>query len=193
MKCISDCTGDMDIIQSDGTCYECCNGNVPNASKTRCIKKGTSATSFSNDISAGCTGEREIYNKDKTECVKCMPYTRAQRSNTICLSDQCTSAQIITWLGTCADCADGLRPDANRGSCVGPSSLRLNTLAELGEEESTEVGSAPAKKTKSFPTVIVAGLGLLILVLSAATGMICYRSRSKTTTETSSIEMQEQN
>jgi flagellar basal body-associated protein FliL len=68
----------------------------------------------------------------------------------------------------------------------------LNTLAQLDEEE-TEVANAPAKKTKSFPTVIVAGLGILILVLSAATGMICYRSRSKTTFENSNVEMQEQN
>jgi hypothetical protein len=138
----------------------------------------------------GCTGEREIYNTDRTECVKCMPYTRAQRSNTVCLSDQCNSSQIITWLGTCADCADGLRPDSNRGSCVGPSSLRLNTLTQL-EEEDTEVASSA--ETKSFPTVIVAGLGILILALTAATGMICYRSRSKTTFQPSNVDQEAEN
>lgn len=71
-----------------------------------------------------------------------MPYTRAQRSNTVCLSDQCAVNQIITWLGTCADCGDGLRPDANRGSCVGAGTVRLNSLAEI-DEEADEVAAAP--------------------------------------------------
>jgi hypothetical protein len=47
--------------------------------------------------------------------------------------------------------------------------------------ESVEPSSV-AKKEKSFPTAIVAGLGVLIMVLSAVTGMICLRGREKTNT-----------
>lgn len=74
----------------------------------------------------------------------------------------------------------------------------MNSLAEI-DEEADEVAAAPenaAKQTKSrsFPTVIVAGLGVLILVLTAATGLICYRSRAKTTNPTVvEQEMQAQN
>jgi type IV secretory pathway TrbF-like protein len=50
----------------------------------------------------------------------------------------------------------------------------------LVEEPVEEVSAA--KKEKSFPTVIVAGLGILIMVLSAVTGMICLRGREKTNT-----------
>jgi len=49
------------------------------------------------------------------------------------------------------------------------------------EEQVEETSSATAKKEKSFPTVLVAGLGILIMVLSAVTGMICLRGREKTT------------
>jgi len=85
-----------------------------------------------------CGGEREIWNSDETECTRCMPYTRAQDDNTVCLADECNDNQIITWLGTCADCEDGLRPDANKGSCIAPAGLRLNALTELQEEPKTE-------------------------------------------------------
>jgi hypothetical protein len=46
-------------------------------------------------------------------------------------------------------------------------------------EEPVEEGSAAAKKNE-FPTAIVVGLGILIMVLSAVTGLICLRGREKT-------------
>lgn len=46
-----------------------------------------------------------------------------------------------------------------------------------------EETSTVAKKEKSFPTVVVAGLGVLIMVLSGVTGMICLRGREKTNTQ----------
>jgi hypothetical protein len=57
------------------------------------------------------------------------------------------------------------------------------------EEPVEEVSSAAAKKEKSFPTIIVAGLGVLIMVLSAVTGIICLRGREKTNTP--SVEEQQ--
>lgn len=173
----------MDIIRTDGTCFTCCNGNVPDATRTRCIKAGTGNLAPVRVGVTVCDGEREIYSKDKKECIKCMPYTRAQRDNSICLSDQCSVSQIITWLGTCADCVDGTKPDDNRGSCVAPSTLRLNALAEVEEEPEQASVEAPeqtkAAKKRSFPTALVAGLGILILIVTAATGMIIYRNRTK--------------
>merc|ERR1712070_1166863 len=118
-----------------------------------------------------CTGDREIYNSDRTRCSTCDPYTRAQRSNTVCLSDQCSANQIITWLGTCAECLAG-EQKVDQYTCTGGSETRLN--AQLVEEPVEELSSV-AKKEKSFPTVVVAGLGILIMVLSAVTGMICMR------------------
>lgn len=178
-RCLNSCSDPLDILRQDGTCFTCCNGNVPDESRTRCVKATGTNT--------GCTGEREIFNTDRTGCQPCRPYTRAQRGNTVCLSDSCSQNQIITWLGTCADCEAGLRPDANRGKCVAPGVTRLN--AQLVEEPVEEVSSA--KKEKSFPTIIVAGLGVLIMVLSAVTGMICLRGRDKTNTQRS-VEAEEQ-
>jgi len=172
LRCLNSCTDPLDILRQDGTCFTCCNGNVPDESRTRCVKK-TGTARRCND--------REIYSTDRTSCTACRPYTRAQRDNTVCLSDQCNANQIITWLGTCADCPDGQRPDTNRASCVNPGSVRLN--AQLFEEPVEEVSSAAAKKEKSFPTIIVAGLGVLIMVLSAVTGVICLRGRDKTNTQ----------
>lgn len=59
----------------------------------------------------------------------------------------------------------------------------MNELVEMEEVENVATASDNAKpaKKRSFPTVIVAGLGILILILTAATGLICYRSRAKTT------------
>lgn len=51
----------------------------------------------------------------------------------------------------------------------------------LVEEPVEEVSSA-AKKEKSFPTAVVAGLGIVIMILSAVTGMICMRRNDKTNT-----------
>jgi len=62
--------------------------------------------------------------------------------------------------------------------------------AQLIEEPVEEVSSTATKKEKSFPTIIVAGLGILIMVLSAVTGMICLRGREKTNTH--AVEAQEQ-
>lgn len=176
----------MDITQSDGSCFLCCDGNVPDSTKTRCVK----ATQAQAPVKGRCVGDREIYNKAKTDCIKCMPYTRAQRSNTVCLSDQCGSNQIITVLGTCADCGDGLRPDANRGSCVGPGPTKLNALVEMEETEDVNAAPENATKKRSFPTVIVAGLTVLILVLTAATALICYRSRQKTSFNPQVVEQE---
>lgn len=179
-RCLNSCSDPLDILRQDGSCFTCCNGNVPDESRTRCVKATNTNT--------GCTGDREIYNSDRTACEQCRPYTRAQRGNSVCLSDTCGQNQIITWLGTCADCDPGLRPDTNRGTCVAPGSIRLN--AQLIEEPVEEVSSTATKKEKSFPTIIVAGLGILIMVLSAVTGMICLRGREKTNTH--AVEAQEQ-
>lgn len=53
-----------------------------------------------------------------------------------------------------------------------------------------EVSETAAKKEKSFPTIVVAGLGVLIMVLSAVTGMICLRGREKTTVQSAVQEEQ---
>jgi hypothetical protein len=47
-------------------------------------------------------------------------------------------------------------------------------------EEPVEEGSEAATKKSEFPTAIVVGLGILIMVLSAVTGLICLRGREKT-------------
>lgn len=168
LRCLNSCTDPLDIVQQDGSCFTCCNGNVPNASKTRCIKK-------TNSLGTGCTGDREISNSDGTKCVTCDPYTRAQRKNSVCLSDQCKENQIVTWLGTCADCAEGqTKKDAYTCSSTPAASQKLNALVAEPIEELT---STPAKEVKSFPTAIVVGLGALIMVLSAVTGMICLRRK----------------
>lgn len=53
----------------------------------------------------------------------------------------------------------------------------------LVAEPVEEVSSSAAKEEKGFPTIVVAGLGILIMVLSAVTGMICMRGREKTNTQ----------
>jgi hypothetical protein len=85
----------------------------------------------------------------------------------------------VTWLGTCANCLAGEKK-VDQYTCSGGAGTRLN--AQLVEEPIEELSSTVAKKEKSFPTVIVAGLGILIMVLSAVTGMICLRGREKTNT-----------
>lgn len=183
MRCLNSCTDPLDIVQQDGTCFTCCNGNVPNASRTRCVKQTGTET--------GCQGEREIINSDRTACTVCDPYTRAQRQNTVCLSDQCNANQIVTWLGTCANCQPGERK-IDQYTCSGSGQTRLNALVA----EPVEEASAAAKQEKGFPTVVVAGLGVLIMVLSAVTGMVCMRGNEKTNTqaavqEEQGVEMQE--
>jgi len=66
--------------------------------------------------------------------------------------------------------------------------------AQLAEEPAEEVESSSAadKKEKEFPTAIVAGLGILIMVLSAVTGMICLRGREKTTVQSSAVQEEQQ-
>lgn len=69
----------------------------------------------------------------------------------------------------------------------------MNALVEMDEVD--EVATAPetsktATKKRSFPTVIVAGLGMLILILTAATGLICYRSRTKNVTPPQVVEQE---
>lgn len=123
-----------------------------------------------------CFGDREITDENG-DCTTCLPYTRAQQDNSVCLSDECGDNQIITWLGTCADCEDGTRPDSNRGTCVGPSGLRLNALMEEPIED--EASSTHAAKKRSFPTILVAGLGTLIAILSAAAAVFYYKNNQK--------------
>lgn len=72
----------------------------------------------------------------------------------------------------------------------------MNTLTEL-EAEPTEAQAAmpeaeeaKAAKKRSFPTVLVAGLGIMVLVLTAAAGMMCYRGRRKTTFEPTNAEQE---
>ena len=48
----------------------------------------------------------------------------------------------------------------------------------LVEEQVEDVSSA--KKEKSFPTAAVVGLGAMIMILSAVTGMVCLRRNDKT-------------
>jgi hypothetical protein len=60
--------------------------------------------------------------------------------------------------------------------------------AQLVEEPVEEVSSSATKQEKSFPTAIVVGLGVLIMVLSAVTGMICLRGREKTTIQQSAVQ-----
>jgi len=184
-RCIGNCDGPLDIILADGQCQTCCDGNVPDLSRTRCVKRNFLLLQQARAAGTGgdleCVGEREMYNADRTECVRCLPYTRGQDDNAACRADDCGDNQIITWLGTCADCEDGLSPDANKGSCVGPSDpIRLNALVDM-EQESNEGAAEEAKpaKKRSFPTVIVTGLGIMVLVLAAATGVICYRTNRK--------------
>jgi hypothetical protein len=56
--------------------------------------------------------------------------------------------------------------------------------------EPVEEASTAAKQEKGFPTVVVAGLGVLIMVLSAVTGMVCMRGRDKTNTQAAVQEEQ---
>jgi hypothetical protein len=179
LRCLNSCTDPLDIVQEDGSCFTCCNGNVPNYSRTRCVKKKTQTDT--------CTGDREIYNSDRTRCTTCDPYTRAQRQNTVCLSDQCGADQIITWLGTCANCLAGEKK-VDQFTCSGSSGTRLNALVEEPVEE-----VSAAKQEKEFPTVVVAGLGIVIMVLSAVTGMICMRSNDKTTTSVQEAQAEVEN
>jgi hypothetical protein len=58
------------------------------------------------------------------------------------------------------------------------------------ESKPVEESSTAAKKEKSFPTVVVAGLGVLIMVLSAVTGMICLRQNEKTNSQSAVQEEQ---
>jgi hypothetical protein len=58
----------------------------------------------------------------------------------------------------------------------------------LAEEPIEEAESTDAKAEKSFPTAIVAGLGILIMVLSAVTGLICLRGREKTNIQQSAVQ-----
>jgi len=71
-------------------------------------------------------------------------------------------------------------------TCSGSGNTRLN--AQLIEEPIEEVSSAATKKEKEFPTAIVVGLGILIMVLSAVTGMICLRGREKTNIHQSAVQ-----
>jgi len=178
LRCLNSCTDPLDIVQEDGTCFTCCNGNVPNYSRTRCVKK--------NELGNTCNGEREIYNSDRTRCTSCDPYTRAQRQNTVCLSDQCSSNQIVTWLGTCADCLPGEKA-IDQYTCSGNRSSTTRLNAQLVEEP-VEEGSEAATKKSEFPTAIVVGLGILIMVLSAVTGLICLRGREKTNSAQSAVQ-----
>jgi hypothetical protein len=59
--------------------------------------------------------------------------------------------------------------------------------AQYAEEPVEEGESSTAKSEKSFPTAIVAGLGILIMVLSAVTGLICLRGREKTNIQQSAV------
>jgi len=56
--------------------------------------------------------------------------------------------------------------------------------------EPVEEASSAAKQEKGFPTVVVAGLGVLIMVLSAVTGMVCMRGTEKTNTQAAVQEVQ---
>lgn len=91
----------------------------------------------------------------------------------------------MTWLGTCANCQPGERK-IDQYTCSGSGQTRLNALVA----EPVEEASSAAKQEKGFPTVVVAGLGVLIMVLSAVTGMVCMRGREKTNTQAAVQEEQ---
>jgi len=177
---------DHEVAGTAENCYRCqaCGaGTAPDFTKTHCVAAPTQAASSQ----ASCTGDREIYNWDRTACIECNPYARAQRGNTVCLPDACGANEIVTELGTCAECGDGLTPDASRRSCQMPGTLRLNTLSLEGEPQE-EV--ANETKKQEFPTVLVAGLGILVLALTAAAGLMLFRGRSKTTSEPTNAEQE---
>lgn len=162
-------------------CQACGAGTAPDFTKTMCVAAPTQAATSQ----ASCTGDREIYNWDRTACIECNPYARAQRGNTVCLPDACGASDIVTELGTCQECGAGMIPDASRRSCDYPGPLRLNALTGLEgepteEQVTTEANEIKAAKKGSFPTVLVAGAAILVLVLTAAVGLMCCRGRSKT-------------
>lgn len=58
----------------------------------------------------------------------------------------------------------------------------MNALAsgQAPTEEQATMPEANEIKKQSFPTVLVAGLGILVLALTAAAGLMCCRGRRKT-------------
>jgi hypothetical protein len=173
-------------------CQACGAGTAPDFTKTRCVAAPTQAATSQ----ASCTGDREIYNWDRTACIECNPYARAQRGNTVCLPDACGANEIVTEQGTCTECGPGTIPDASRRSCNYPGSLRLNALTGLEGEPTVEQVTMPeaneikAAKKRSFPTVLVAGVGILVLALTAAAGLMCCKARRKATSESENAEQE---
>lgn len=167
-------------------CQACGAGTAPDFTGTHCVAAPTAGSSSQ----ASCTGDREIYNWDRTACIECNPYARAQRSNTVCLPDACGANEIVTELGTCAACSAGLTPDASRRSCEMPGTLRLNALEGEPQEDQVTMSQANETKKQAFPTVLVAGLGILVLALTAAAGLMCFKSRGKTADEPTNAEQE---
>lgn len=72
----------------------------------------------------------------------------------------------------------------------------MNALTGLEGEPTVEQATMPeaneikAAKKRSFPTVLVAGVGILVLALTAAAGLMCCRGRSKGTSESENVEQE---
>jgi len=72
----------------------------------------------------------------------------------------------------------------------------LNALTGLEGEPTVEQVTMPeaneikAAKKRSFPTVLVAGVGILVLALTAAAGLMCCKGRRKTTSESENAEQE---
>ena len=64
----------------------------------------------------------------------------------------------------------------------------MNAVEEPQEDQVT-MSQAETKK-QAFPTVLVAGLGILVLALTAAAGLMCFRSRGKTADEPTNAEQE---
>lgn len=64
----------------------------------------------------------------------------------------------------------------------------MNAVEEPQEDQVT-MSQAETKK-QAFPTVLVAGLGILVLALTAAAGLMCFKSRGKTADEPTNAEQE---
>ena len=92
-----------------GTCADCPEGQMPDEDDVgSCI-----------DIPVTCDSYRQIFNKDRTDCIVCDLYTRANEDSTVCRADKCWyDTQILTVEGTCTKCPYGNVADAEGKQCV---------------------------------------------------------------------------
>jgi hypothetical protein len=71
------------------------------------------------DIEITCDSYRQIFNEDKTGCIVCDSYERANDDSSACLSDTCWyEDQILTVEGTCTKCPLGNVADETGKICI---------------------------------------------------------------------------